>query len=74
MNYKINSNNKTYEITGSWHLNGMNYDFKGSVTNGNKEVMQLGYSFPLSFHMRYGIEMMENEILATVKDHLDYKS
>lgn len=73
MNSSIQSNSKTYDVSGSWHLNKLNYDFRGSVTNQGAEVLQLEYSFPLSFHMKHGIEMMENEILATVKDHFDYK-
>jgi hypothetical protein len=76
MERNVEINGYSHTIKGQWVVDGMSLFFKGEAVNSgmNKTVSLIEYSFPLSFQRKFGTAAMEDEIVISVKEHLEQKA
>lgn len=76
MERNIEINGHAHLIKGKWVVDGISLIFKGDAIDSrmNKEVLTIEHSFPFSFQRKYGTAVIEDEIVASVKEYLEQKA
>lgn len=73
MEKEIEANCKKFLIRGNWTLNGMTYNFDGQVESlaSNNMIVRVEFNVPFSAIRKFGIDIMNEEICVSVKEHLE---
>ncbi len=73
-NIEINGNN--YLIKGKWEPQGISVIFNGEAldSESKKAVLTIEFSVPFSALRKFGQGAMEDEIIVSVKEHLEQKA